>query len=58
MGVLPANRWRFLNDLAESSRLRPSRAAAYAAMDAVLEVGWPPVQAVSGAEREVAAGLP
>ena len=34
-------RWKYLGKLAETSPLRPARAAAYQAMDAVIELGWP-----------------
>ena len=53
-GVAPRNsrpglpdRWKYLNKLGESSALRPPRAAAYEAMDALLDMVWPIAQATS-----------
>lgn len=47
------NRYDNLNKLAANSPIRPARAAAFAAMDALLEVGWPPVPVLSNAARQV-----
>ena len=35
------NRWQYLNKLAASSALRPTREKAYQAMDALLDLAWP-----------------
>ena len=45
------DRWKYLNKLAASSTRRPARAAAYQAMDALLDVAFPIIHA-SATERK------